>query len=126
MTKSSVNKHRLAQARAASENMFFLLHCDGINLKDVKQKSCAGKIFVPMLSMRSVEEMHITLKAVDWRVSFAKVPVADGEARNAAFAQCTDCWIEFYRDMVKDAENKEELFAQVDPEGKFLDRLRGA
>jgi hypothetical protein len=76
-----------------------------------------------MASMKSIEELHNVVKSADWRVSFAKTKTEDG-LRDAAFAQCTDCWIEFYREMVKEEENKEELFAQIDPEGKFLERLR--
>lgn len=126
MTKGSANKHRLAQARAASEKVLFMLHCDGINVGGKPEKKCTARIFVPMSSMRSLEEINLTLKSVDWRVSFAKVPVEDSKLKDAAFAQCTDCWIEFYKMMVENREDKEEVLAQIDPEGKFLDRLRGS
>lgn len=124
MTRKSVNKHRIEQARMQSNRFLFLLHCDGVKVAEI-YKRCEQKIFVPMASMKSIEELHSVVKFVDWRVSFAKTKTEDG-LREAAFVQCTDCWIEFYREMVKNEENREDLFAQVDPEGKFLDRLRGS
>ena len=124
MTKSSMNKHRVAQARAKSSNFLFMLHCDGVNVSGIV-KPCVNKIFVPMAVLSSIEELHLVLDSVDWRVSFAKVPIENtGTVRNAAFGQCTDCWIEFYREMVKNEDNKDEFYAKIDPQGKFLDRLR--
>jgi len=125
MTKASgAKKHRIEQARMVSNKFLFLLHCDGVKVAEIDKK-CENRIFVPMVSMKSIEELHNVVKGADWRVSFAKTKTEDG-FRDAAFAQCTDCWIEFYREMVKNEDNKEYLFAQIDPEGKFIERLRFA
>ena len=121
----SIRKHRLAQAKARSANFLFMLHCDGVSLNEI-QKKCFNKVLVPMPVLNSIEELHEALKSVDWRVSFAKVPIENSDkTHNAAFGQCPDCWIEFYREMVKDEADKEAWFAKIDSEGKFLDRLRG-
>lgn len=125
MTKASGSrKHRIEQARMVSNKFLFLLHCDGVKVAEIDKK-CEQGIFVPMASMKSIDELHNAVKVVDWRISFAKTKIED-VFRDVAFVHCTDCWIEFYREMVKNEDNKEALFAKIDPEGKFIERLRFA
>ena len=112
-------KHARDKARMTASAFLFALHCDGVRTPEV-QKRCAGIALVPMVSLRSLEELSEQVEKVDWKVSVGKTK----DRTPMAFVQCTDCWIDFYRTMTKNGtEDPEETYKNIDPKGKFWDRL---
>ena len=140
--KALSQKQQLEKFRANAERFGFVLHCDGIKRKAIENshgdfiRDCKAKLIVPMVSIRSIEELNMQVRQVDWRVSVGKTENKNesgeiSEGHSIAFVQCTDCWIDHFRIMITEAEdcghkteNIEDLLTSLDTEKKFWNRLQ--
>lgn len=98
-------------AKTESEYLF-VLHCNGSD-----KRECKEKLMVPANALRTMQILHETIGQVDWRISLGNTATQ----HKAAFAQCTDCWIDF---LCSKGEISDDDLSKIDPSGKFSDRIR--